>query len=87
MSSRADNNFTFPMHMGNKLVVAWASLMTTWEFWYSGPGINYNTCTCIMSPLIEKCKQVGLAVDDIKSVQEKAALKKEALQVILHTRF
>lgn len=25
--------------------------------------------------------QVGLAVDDIKSVQEKAALKKEALQV------
>ena len=27
------------------------------------------------------CLQVGLAVDDIKGVQEKAALKKEALQV------
>ena len=32
-------------------------------------------------------QQVGLAVDDIKSVQEKAALKKEALQVAITMKF
>jgi hypothetical protein len=47
----------------------------------------YTICTCTQSNLqfYAFCHQVGLAVDDIQTIQKEAALQKLALQVFKGT--